>query len=81
MRNMKCSGLCNKHDWLEAGNPLEQKCGSISTVAIFFVLILGTTKYVIITSASAECFYSSPLVDNTEVQDLRIFAAFITNTS
>ena len=57
MRNIKSSGLCNKHDWFEAGNPLEQKCGTISTVAILFVLILGTTRYVISTIASAVCFY------------------------
>ena len=73
------SGLCNKHDWFEAGNPLEQKCGTISTVAILFVLILGTTRYVISTIASAVCFYCSPLVENIEVQDLRSYAAFIMN--
>ena len=79
MRNIKSSGLCNEHDWFEAGNPLEQKCGTISTVAILFVLILGTTRYVIITIASAVCFYCSPLVENIEVQDLRSYAAFIMN--
>ena len=79
MRNIKSSGLCNKHDWFEAGNPLEQKCGTISTVAILFVLILGTTRYVISTIASAVCFYCSPLVENIEVQDLRSYAAFIMN--
>ena len=44
MRNIKSSGLCNKHDWFEAGNPLEQKCGTISTVVILFVLIFCNDK-------------------------------------